>query len=275
MARVLLVLLPFLLAADGGPGPDFPAQGERLATVLYQGADPAGGPALAALGYDVFRAERAGEAPEGALGVAVADGRLTVGEEEIEGTLTDLATPDSPAQKALRRSVAAQAPLPPLGMAGVEFVPSPNWSVRPLGTRVDAVVLHSTVEDTLEGTVAIFLDTEARQVSAHYVVDRDGKIVQMVDERLAAHHAGVSELAGRQRVNEFSVGIEMVNRNDGIDPYPEAQVQAVAALLRDLRRRWDLPDERVVSHAQVARPVGRKSDPLGFDFARLCRMASP
>ena len=179
---------------------------------------------------------------------------------------------NSAAQKEVRRWVAVHQPLPVVGLPDTKFVASPNWGVRSLGDRVDTVVVHSTVINTLEGTERAFLDDKVRRVSAHYVVDRDGTTVQMVDERRTAWHAGVSELEGRTGVNDFSIGIELVNLNDGKDPYPEAQYQAVVRIVQDLRNRWDVPDSRIVSHAFIARPEGRKSDPVGFDFAKLIEM---
>jgi len=179
---------------------------------------------------------------------------------------------DTPAQKAIRRFLMAHSALAPLGLKGVPFVASPNWDVRSLDDVIDTVVVHATVINTMEGTQRAFLDDKVRRVSAHYVVDRDGSIVQMVDERCTAWHAGVSELDGRSGVNEFSIGVELVNLNDGVDPYPPAQMEALARIIRDLRNRRQIPDERIVSHAQIARPVGRKSDPLGFDFARLYQL---
>lgn len=178
---------------------------------------------------------------------------------------------DSLDQKALRRFVAAQAPLAPLGKAGVPFVLSPNWTVRGRANTVDTIVLHATVINTMAGTQRAFLDDRVRRVSAHYIIDRDGSTVQMVDERRVGWHAGVSELEGRTGVNEFSLGIELINLNDGRDPYPEAQMQALVELVRDIRTRWNVPDSRIVSHAQIARPIGRKSDPLGFDFDEFFR----
>lgn len=180
---------------------------------------------------------------------------------------------NSALQKEVRRWLAIQQPRQRLGLPGASFVASPNWGVRSLGDKIDTLVVHSTVINTLEGTERAFFDDKERRVSAHYVVDRDGTTVQMVDERRTAWHAGVSELDGRTGVNDFSVGIELVNLNDGQDPYPEAQYQAVARILKDLRTRWDIPDEHVVSHAAIARPVGRKSDPVGFDFEKLKRLA--
>jgi N-acetylmuramoyl-L-alanine amidase len=185
------------------------------------------------------------------------------------GSLTE---DNSALQKEVRRWLAIQQPRQRLGLPDTKFVASPNWGVRSLGDKIDTLVVHSTVINTLEGTERAFFDDKERRVSAHYVVDRDGTTIQMVDERRAAWHAGVSELDGRTGVNDFSVGIELVNLNDGQDPYPEAQYEAVARIIKDLRTRWEVPDNHIVSHAAIARPVGRKSDPLGFDFDKLRKM---
>jgi N-acetylmuramoyl-L-alanine amidase/AmpD protein len=153
-------------------------------------------------------------------------------------------------------------------------VPSPNYDRRPWPTRVDCVVVHATAGDSLAEAVAILTDPSApARVSAHFVVGRDGTVVQLVPIEERAWHAGVSSIDGRPDVNRYSVGIEVVNRNDGRDPFTPAQYRAVAGIVRRLRTCYDLPDERIVSHAGVALPRGRKSDPLGFDFARLRRLA--
>lgn len=192
--------------------------------------------------------------------------------KKVDNPVTGLQIDNDPTQKAVRRFITAQNLPPVQGLSGVPFVASPNWDVRSREGTIDTVVVHSTVINTMAGTQRAFLDDKVRRVSAHYVVDRDGTTVQMVDERFTAWHAGVSELEGRTGVNDFSVGVELVNLNDGKDPYPEAQVQALVRIIKDLRTRWDIPDERIVSHAFVARPPGRKNDPLGFDFEKLLQL---
>jgi N-acetylmuramoyl-L-alanine amidase len=184
----------------------------------------------------------------------------------------DLARNNSPLQFAVRKTLTRWNPPAPLGMKGVKFVASPNWSMRPAGEVVDTIVVHATVINTMDGTIRAFMDDKIRKVSAHYCIDRDGTIIQMVDENLVAHHAGVSELEGKPGVNGFSIGFELINLNDGVDPYPEAQYQALAKVIRDIRTRWNVLDSRIVSHEHIARPVGRKSDPVGFDFAKLIRL---
>ena len=148
----------------------------------------------------------------------------------------------------------------------VAEAPSPNHRARPRGTKPTVIVLHSTA---CAYRVAVrWLRDPASQVSAHFVVGRDGRIVQLVPLARAAWHAGVSEWRGRPHVNNYSIGIEM-EHFDGRQDWPEAQVQAVAALCRGLMQRYRIPVEHIVSHAEIARPHGRKVDPVGFPWERL------
>jgi N-acetyl-anhydromuramyl-L-alanine amidase AmpD len=157
------------------------------------------------------------------------------------------------------------------GWVGYKVAESPNYSDRPLFSNVDCIVLHSTAQDSLQDTVTYFENPDS-QVSAHFVVDKDGTVVQMVPLTKRAWHAGVSVLDGVPGVNDYSIGIEMVNRNDGKDPYTDAQYHAVAEIIRRCREHYRIPDSRIVSHAEIALPPGRKSDPLGFDFSRLRKL---
>ena len=140
--------------------------------------------------------------------------------------------------------------------------PSPNFNSRPEGTRVDTVVVHATVFNTLDEVIRHFTDPE-KQVSAHYTIDRDGVVVSHVQEDKRAWHAGESQMKdGRSNVNDFSVGIELVNLNDGVDPFPEPQLAALRRLLEEIVARH--PIRHIVPHYEVAVPPGRKSDPAGF-----------
>jgi N-acetyl-anhydromuramyl-L-alanine amidase AmpD len=140
--------------------------------------------------------------------------------------------------------------------------PSPNFNERPNGVVVDTIVLHATVLNTLQEVVDRFADPES-QVSAHYTVDRDGTVVQHVTEDQRAWHAGQSKMKdGRSGVNDFSIGIELVNLNDGIDPYPDVQIQAMRSLVKAIISRH--PIRHIVTHYACADPPGRKSDPAGF-----------
>jgi N-acetyl-anhydromuramyl-L-alanine amidase AmpD len=70
---------------------------------------------------------------------------------------------------------------------------------------------------------------------------------------------------GRTHVNDFSIGIELVNRNDGVDPYSKAQIRSLRRLLKQISSRHDI--RHIIPHFECAEPPGRKSDPAGFDFA--------
>jgi N-acetyl-anhydromuramyl-L-alanine amidase AmpD len=141
--------------------------------------------------------------------------------------------------------------------------PSPNFNERPPDTSVDTIVLHATVFESLEQVIAHFSDPQ-KQVSAHFTIDKDGTIVSHVAEDKRAWHAGESAMKdGRRNVNDFSIGIELVNRNDGTDPYPEDQLRALRGLLKTLIARH--PVRHIIGHYECALPQGRKSDPVGFD----------
>ena len=140
--------------------------------------------------------------------------------------------------------------------------PSPNFNERPNGVVIDTIVLHATVLNSLEEVMDKFADAES-EVSAHYTIDRDGTVVSHVPEDQRAWHAGQSKMKdGRSGVNDFSIGIELVNLNDGVDPFPDLQIQAMRSLLKDIVSRH--PIRHIVTHYECADPPGRKSDPAGF-----------
>ena len=159
------------------------------------------------------------------------------------------------------------------GFAKFLWIQSPNFGPRPADTVVDTVVVHATVIPTLERTTVAFLRTES-QVSAHYTIDRDGSYVMHVSTFDRAWHAGVSSDAmGRTNLNNFSVGIELVNLNDGKDPWPEEQVKVLKWIIAGLKRRFPL--KQIVSHEFIAEPQGRKSDPKNFPWEKLKDLGLP
>ncbi len=141
--------------------------------------------------------------------------------------------------------------------------PTCNVDERPVGVTVDTVVLHATVLNTLDQVIKHFADSQSK-VSCHYTIDRDGTIAAHVPEDKRAWHAGRSRMKdGRVGVNDFSIGIELVNLNDGTDPFPERQIEAMRGLLKTIISRH--PIKYIVPHYECADPPGRKSDPAGFD----------
>ena len=136
--------------------------------------------------------------------------------------------------------------------------PSPNHDER--AAPIGLIVLHYTGMRTGEAALARMRDPAAK-VSAHVMVERDGRVFRLVPDARRAWHAGVAEWAGRSDVNARSIGIEIVNPGHewGYEDFPGAQVEAVCALVRDAMNRFAVPRAGVVGHADVA--PHRKEDP--------------
>ncbi|RWX78495.1 N-acetylmuramoyl-L-alanine amidase [Neorhizobium lilium] len=144
--------------------------------------------------------------------------------------------------------------------AGASVIPSPNHGDRLGGRRPDLILLHYTGMGTADQALA-WLCNEESQVSSHYFVYEDGRLLQLVPEERRAWHAGKSFWAGEDDINSCSIGIEIANAGHpgGLPDFPEAQINAVAQLCRDCSERWSIAPERVLAHSDVA-PV-RKVDP--------------
>ncbi|CAN5419976.1 1,6-anhydro-N-acetylmuramyl-L-alanine amidase AmpD [soil metagenome] len=157
---------------------------------------------------------------------------------------------------------------------GAQHVASPNFDERPSGTPIDLLVIHniSLPPDQFGGHyIEEFfcnrLDVDAHpyfsrlrgvRVSAHFLIKRDGSSLQFVSTLKRAWHAGVSTYCGRDRCNDFSIGIEL----EGTDtvPFEVAQYATLAALTQALRVRHSLGD--IAGHEHIA--PGRKTDPGPF-----------
>jgi N-acetylmuramoyl-L-alanine amidase len=147
--------------------------------------------------------------------------------------------------------------------------PSPNFDAR--SAPPDMVVLHYTGMISGGAALARLRDPQAK-VSAHYLVEEDGRIFALAPEGRRAWHAGVSFWKGERDINAVSIGVELVNPGHewGYRPFPEAQITALSELLDDIRSRWTIPDSRILGHSDVA--PARKQDPGElFPWARLAK----
>ena len=144
---------------------------------------------------------------------------------------------------------------------------SPNCGPRRDGLKPTMIVIHYTAMETVAAAIERLCDPEA-EVSAHYVIAKDGTLTQLVPEDQRAWHAGVGEWRGQGDINSRSIGIELDNL--GTHPFPEPQMGALEQLLHDIRRRWPIEPENIIGHSDMA--PGRKIDPgPRFDWARLAR----
>jgi len=141
-----------------------------------------------------------------------------------------------------------------------EVVPSPNHGERNGGRRPDMIVLHYTGMQDAESALEL-LRARGSNVSAHYFVFDDGRIVQMVPESRRAWHAGKSEWAGETDINSCSIGIEIANpgHDHGYPDFPTRQIAAVTALCRSIQTRNSIAPVRVLAHSDIA--PARKQDP--------------
>ncbi len=143
--------------------------------------------------------------------------------------------------------------------------PSPNFGERRDGAVPDMVVLHYTAMDSAAAALDRLSAPEA-EVSAHYLISEAGEVFSLVAEEKRAWHAGAGQWGAVTDVNSRSIGIEIAN--SGFAPFPEPQMLALEALLRDIMRRWAIRPERIIGHSDMA--PGRKIDPgLRFDWRRL------
>lgn len=148
--------------------------------------------------------------------------------------------------------------------------PSPNFDARAL--PVSMLVLHYTGMESAQAAIDRLRDPEAK-VSAHYLVDEEGRILRLVDERHRAWHAGRSHWRGITDVNSASIGIEIVNPGHefGYRPFPQAQMGALIPLVADIKERHGITRGNVVGHSDVA--PARKQDPGElFDWHALARL---
>jgi AmpD protein len=159
-------------------------------------------------------------------------------------------------------------------------VASPNQDARPDGVAIRLVVIHGIslppgeyggpgiaelFTNQLDATAHPYYATiAALRVSSHFLIRRDGELIQFVSCDARAWHAGASTWCGRDRCNDFSIGIELEGSDD--DAYEDEQYETLVPLVEALRERYPIDD--VVGHSDIA--PGRKTDPgPWFDWSRL------
>ena len=165
-------------------------------------------------------------------------------------------------------------------------IASPNCDARPAGVKITLLVIHgiSLPPGEFGGPWIVELFTNRlnmnahphfatlanQRVSAHFLIRREGSIAQFVSCAMRAWHAGASSWRGRERCNDFSIGVELEGADDV--PYADLQYATLATLTRALRRRYRIRD--IVGHSDIA--PHRKTDPgPAFDWARFRRMIAP
>jgi N-acetylmuramoyl-L-alanine amidase len=133
-----------------------------------------------------------------------------------------------------------------------EWVGTVNFNLR----KPNYVIIHYTAQDSVKQTLSTFTLVKP-QVSAHYVVSKDGKVYHMLNDYLRAWHAGISKWGSITDMNSCSIGIEI--DNNGHEPFNDVQVKSLLALLAQLKKTYNIPQANFIGHQDIA-PL-RKPDP--------------
>jgi len=136
-----------------------------------------------------------------------------------------------------------------------EFVSTVNFNLR----KPNYVIIHHTAQDSVKQTLNTFTLVRT-QVSAHYVVSRDGKVYHMLNDYLRSWHAGVSKWGSVTDMNSCSIGIEI--DNNGLEPFQDAQMKSLLLLLARLKKAYNIPTANFIGHSDIA--PGRKTDPSAY-----------
>jgi N-acetylmuramoyl-L-alanine amidase len=142
-----------------------------------------------------------------------------------------------------------------------DFVGTTNFNLR----KPNFVIIHHTAQNSCEQTLNTFT-MQRTQVSAHYVICKDGTIHHMLNDYMRAWHAGVSKWGNDVDINSNSIGIEL--DNNGYEPFTDDQLNSLLKLLTALKKQYNIPTANFIGHADIA-PT-RKNDPnVHFPWKRL------
>jgi len=171
-------------------------------------------------------------------------------------TITSCSTnPYGPTNKAYKkqtRELGKTIRTNPVNPTGEDFVGTTNFGLR----KPNYVVIHHTAQNSTEQTLKTFT-TPRTQVSAHYVIGRDGVIYQMLNDYLRAWHGGAAKWGNLTDINSASIGIEL--DNNGFEPFAQPQINSLLTVLANLKKTHAIPAANFIGHSDIA--PGRKVDP--------------
>ena len=133
-----------------------------------------------------------------------------------------------------------------------EWIGTVNFNLR----KPNFIIIHHTAQDSLQQTLKTFTKIES-QVSSHYLISDDGKVVQMLNDYLRAWHAGAGTWGKNTDINSTSIGIEL--DNNGSEVFSQLQINSLLALLTKIKKDYNIPAQNIIGHADIA-PT-RKKDP--------------
>ena len=135
-----------------------------------------------------------------------------------------------------------------------------NQGQRPAGITPSLIVLHADAAGDHKSSINWIMNPVS-DVSYHAIIGRDGSITQLVPDERRAWHCGISAYQGVGNVNDFSIGICLSNWNDGKEPYTPDAILSAVDLVAAKMKKWDMAPDAITTHAAIALPKGRKTDP--------------
>jgi N-acetylmuramoyl-L-alanine amidase len=149
----------------------------------------------------------------------------------------------------------------PVNPSGQEFVGTTNFGLR----KPDYVIIHHTAQKSTDETLRTFTIPKT-QVSAHYVIGRDGIVYHMLSDYLRAWHGGLAKWGNATDINSSSIGIEL--DNNGFEPFAQPQINSLMSVLANLKKTHAIPAANFIGHSDIA--PGRKVDPnVNFPWKTL------
>jgi N-acetylmuramoyl-L-alanine amidase len=149
-------------------------------------------------------------------------------------------------------TLSIKAPIALPNGISTEWISTVNFNLR----KPNFIIIHHTAQDSLAQTIKTFTITKP-QVSAHYVIADDGRVVQMVNDYLRAWHGGNAVWGRNTDINSASIGIEL--DNNGFEPFSDKQITSLLALLTKLKKDYNIPVQNIIGHSDIA--PSRKTDP--------------
>lgn len=149
-------------------------------------------------------------------------------------------------------TLSIKAPITLQNGISTEWISTVNFNLR----KPNFIIIHHTAQDSLAQTLKTFTVTKT-QVSSHYVIADDGRVVQMVNDYLRAWHGGTASWGRNTDINSASIGIEL--DNNGIEPFSDKQIISLLALLTKLKKDYNIPTQNIIGHSDIA--PSRKTDP--------------
>ena len=151
------------------------------------------------------------------------------------------------------------------GVTAVSEIPQTKREARQVASihfnlrKPNYVIIHHTAQDSLEQTLRTFTVPHS-EVSAHYVIGRDGEVYQLLNDYVRGWHAGVGKWGTVTDLNSISLGVEL--DNNGKEPFTEPQIYSLLNLLDTLQQRYNIPSTNFIAHSDIA--PSRKVDPSAF-----------